>query len=73
MELFIQMGHNTQKIAIEHLEDFGNGTVILSPMNTSPQKIGNYSAKAHKKGGEVLVDPQLLAARRYYGIGSGAV
>ena len=33
MELFIQMGHNTRKLAMEHLEDFGSGTVILSPMN----------------------------------------
>jgi len=65
MELFIQMGHNTQKIAIEHLEYFGNGTVILSPMNISPNKIGDYSVKAHKKGGKVLVDPQLYYPRKF--------
>ena len=65
MELYIQMGHNTQKIAIEHLEDYGNGTVILSPMNISPGKIVDYSAKVHKKGGRVLVDPQLYYPRKF--------
>lgn len=65
MELFIQMGHNTQKIAIEHLEDFRSGTIILSPMNISPQKIGDYSAKVHKKGGKAFVDPQLYYPRKF--------
>lgn len=65
MELYIQMGHNTQKIAIEHLENYGNGTIILSPMNISPEKISGYSAKVHKKGGRVLVDPQLYYPRKF--------
>lgn len=49
MELYIQMGHNTGKLALEHLEDFGDGTVILSPMNILPNNIGNFSDKVHKK------------------------
>ena len=64
MELFIQMGHQTSKLAIEHLEDFGSGTVILSPMNIIPQNIGNYASKVHKKNGSILVDPQLYYPRK---------
>ena len=31
MELFIQMGHNMQALALEHLEEFDGGTIIISP------------------------------------------
>ena len=66
MELYIQMGHNTGKLAIEHLEDFGNGTVVLSPMNIVPKNIRNYSDKVHKKNGRVLIDPQLYYPRKFH-------
>lgn len=66
MELYIQMGHNTGKLAIEHLEDFGNGTVVLSPMNIVPTNIRNYSDKVHKKNGRVLIDPQLYYPRKFH-------
>ena len=29
MELFIQMGHNMQALALEHLEEFDGGTIII--------------------------------------------
>ncbi len=64
MELFIQMGYQTSKLATEHLEDFGSGTVILSPMNIIPKNIGNYASKVHKKNGSILVDPQLYYPRK---------
>ena len=60
------MGHNTGKLAIEHLEDFGNGTVVLSPMNIVPKNIRNYSDKVHKKNGRVLIDPQLYYPRKFH-------
>ena len=37
MELFIQMGHNMQALALEHLEEFDGGTIIISPMNILPK------------------------------------
>ena len=64
MELFIQMGHNTRKLAMEHLEDFGSGTVILSPMNIAPNKIKDCSDEVHRKNGTVLIDPQLYYPRK---------
>ena len=65
MELFIQMGHNMQTLALEHLEEFGGGTVIISPMNILPNKVKGYATKVHKKKGKVLVDPQLYYPRQY--------
>ena len=54
-----------QTLAIEHLEEFDGGTIILSPMNISPNKVKDYAAKVHKKNGRVLVDPQLYYPRQY--------
>ena len=49
MELFIQMGHGTQSLALEHLDEFGEGTIIISPMNILPKNMKNYVSKVHKK------------------------
>lgn len=65
MELFIQMGHNMQTLALEHLDEFGDGTIIISPMNILPNKLKGYVSKVHKKNGKVLVDPQLYYPRQY--------
>ena len=43
MELFIQMGHNMQALALEHLEEFDGGTIIISPMNILPNKVKGYA------------------------------
>ncbi len=65
MELYIQMGHNMRPLALEHLDEFGNGTIILSPMNILPKNIAKYAAELHKKNGKVLIDPQLYYPRKY--------
>lgn len=65
LELFIQMGHNMQSLALEHLKDFGDGTIILSPMNIIPANIGKYAKKVRNNNGKILVDPQLYYPRKY--------
>lgn len=65
MELYIQMGHNMRPLALEHLDEFGNGTIILSPMNILPKNIAKYATELHKKNGKVLIDPQLYYPRKY--------
>lgn len=65
MELIIQMGHNMRKLALEHLEDFGNGTVIISPMNILPKSIKTFSDDVHKRKGNILIDPQLYYPRKF--------
>ncbi len=47
MELFIQMGHNMQALALEHLEEFDGGTIIISPSRRAvwyycPQALSEY-------------------------------
>ena len=49
MELFIQMGHNMQALALEHLEEFDGGTIIISPMNILPNKLKGYATRVNKK------------------------
>ena len=65
MELYIQMGHNTQSLALEYLDYFGDGTLILSPMNIAQNSLGRYSVDVHKKNGKLLLDPQLYYPRKY--------
>lgn len=65
MELFIQMGHNMQTLALEHLDDFGDGTIIISPMNILREKLKKYISRVHKKNGKVIIDPQLYYPRKY--------
>lgn len=55
MELFIQMGHNMQALALEHLEEFDGGTIIISPMNILPNKVKGYATRVHKKKGKYLL------------------
>ena len=59
MELFIQMGHNMQALALEHLEEFDGGTIIISPMNILPNKVKGYATRVHKKKGKVLINDPL--------------
>lgn len=65
MELFLQMGHNMQKLALEHLEDFGGGTLIISPMNILPKSLGKFCDNVHKRKGNILIDPQLYYPRKF--------
>ena len=65
MELFIQMGHGMQTLALEHLDVFGGGTVIISPMNIQSNNLVRYAANVRKKNGKILFDPQLYYPRRY--------
>ena len=55
MELFIQMGHNMQALALEHLEEFDGGTIIISPMNILPNKVKGYATRCIRKKGKYLL------------------
>jgi len=59
------MGHGMQTLAQEHLVDFGDGTLILSPMNILPKSIETFSRKVGKLNGKILIDPQLYYPRKY--------
>lgn len=65
MEFYIQMGHGMQSMCKELLLTWGEATVILSPLNISPDRIQSYSAEFRERGGNVLFDPQLYFPRKY--------
>lgn len=60
MQLYLQMGHGMQSLALELLKEWGQGDIILSPVNTDPSKIVSYSKSIIKEGGSVLLDPQIF-------------
>lgn len=63
MELYLQMGHGMQGMAQELIKTWGNGKVIISPVNF--KNPGNESVEVLSKkiklvGGQVLFDPQMF-------------
>ena len=63
MELYIQMGHNMQSLALDLLEQEGPKTLILSPINMSEAGMVTYSKKVKKARGRLMIDPQLYYPR----------
>jgi len=66
MDFYIQMGHGMQKICLELSEYWGGATVILSPLNISPDKVKPFSKSLQKVNGRVLIDPQMYSPRKYH-------
>ena len=63
MDLYLQMGHGMQKMCADLLDLWGNGTVILSPVNIAQNKLETLANSYHRKNGHVLFDPQLYYPR----------
>ena len=66
MDLYIQMGHGMQKMCLDLLKEWKNGTVILSPVNISHKSAIAFSSRIHKLGGNILLDPQLYYPRKLH-------
>ena len=66
MDLYIQMGYGMQKICMELSEYWNGATVILSPLNISPDKIAPFSKSFIKANGKVLLDPQMYSPSKYH-------
>lgn len=60
MELYLQMGHGMQSLAVELLTEWGGGSIILSPVNIEPSRVVSFSEKIKKANGAVLFDPQIF-------------
>lgn len=66
MELYLQFGHNMQKVCCELIKDWGGGTVIMSPRDCKPPdeekekpgELEKHAASIQAAGGQLLVDPQ---------------
>lgn len=59
MELYLQSGWNMMKACRTLLEEWGDGTVILSPRDLDPMQLSDGARQVLDRGGTVLLDPQL--------------
>lgn len=60
MELYLQMGHGMQSMALELIQSWGNGNIIISPVNIDEAKLASYSKKVSAVGGKLFFDPQMF-------------
>lgn len=60
MDLYLQMGHGMQAMALELIKTWGKGSVIISPVNLPQDKLVSFSRKIQAAGGQVLFDPQMF-------------
>ncbi len=58
MELYLQFGWGMMEHSRQLIQDWGGGTVILSPRDLRPDQLAPYSQSIHKIGGRILLDPQ---------------
>ena len=66
MELYVQMGHAMQGLALDLLGENGPKTQILSPINMTESSMESHSKKVLKGDGALLIDPQLYYPRKYH-------
>ena len=45
MDLYLQLGHGMQKLSQELIKCWGEGTVIISPVNMSQDKLASFAKK----------------------------
>lgn len=66
MDLFIQMGHGMQSLALELLGSGDAETFILSPLNSTPDRLIKFGQSVSRMNGKSLLDPQLYCPRKYH-------
>jgi len=63
MELYLQVGWGMMAHCRALIEEWGGGTVILSPRDLSRRQLIGLSGDLHDVGGAVLLDPQFYLPR----------
>ncbi|HEY9018631.1 hypothetical protein [Thiomicrospira sp.] len=63
MDLFIQFGHGMMGHSKKLIEEWGEGTVIISPRDLTIQQIEKFSKSLSKLNGKTLFDPQYYNPR----------
>lgn len=54
------MGHGMKQLCIDMLSKWGEGTIILSPVNINQMKLEEYAHEFRKRNAKILFDPQLF-------------
>ena len=65
MELYVQMGHNMQSLALEMIASKMINNLIISPLNMTDSTMISFGKKVNTQGGKLLLDPQLYYPRKY--------
>lgn len=60
MELYLQFGYGMRDECKSLIEEWGNGTVILSPRDLNEEQIEIFAAQIGSINGHTLFDPQLF-------------
>jgi len=60
MKLYFQMGYGMQAMILDLLNEWGDGDVILSPVNIDPKSLQGFSENVKNAGGRLLFDPQMF-------------
>ncbi|MCA9944952.1 MAG: hypothetical protein KC449_15815 [Anaerolineales bacterium] len=63
MELYLQFGHGMMEHTRRLIDEWGGGTVILSPRDLDDRQIVKLAADIHRLGGNVWIDPQVYLPR----------
>lgn len=63
MELMLQYGYGMLSLSEELIQDWGGGTVIMSPRDMSISQMETLSNSIINIGGKVLIDPQFYLPR----------
>lgn len=63
MELYLQLGYGMMSHCNDLIEDWGGGTVILSPRDLKPKQLSKFAKEIKNLKGEVLLDPQVYLPR----------
>ena len=66
MDLYIQMGHGMQSMSEDLISQWGEGSLILSPVNSTEDRTETFANKARKLGAKLLFDPQLYYPRKVH-------
>jgi len=63
MDLYLQIGHGMMGHCYELIQQWGEGTAIISPKNMTHDQIIAFSNRVNGYGGKILIDPQFYIPR----------
>jgi len=63
VELYLQLGHNMMSLCKDLLQQWGHGTVVLSPRDLKKDQLFRFTQEISSLHGQTLLDPQFYDPR----------
>lgn len=60
MQLYLQMGHGMQQLSKSLIQLWGEGHIIISPVNIKQTQLSKFIKEIQSEKGKVLFDPQIF-------------